>query len=295
MAEKPRRYRIPGLNVLPTNEGMWYITSAGDWQAVTGTRAEGLVPTSRTDGTVEWMLPSGSGSGTAVETPVTRDDERDAVPGSIRLVDGDGSVVTYDDDAGTVQIDLVPSGTFVSSGDLVTTPLTRDDERAVAPDSRYLIDGLNTTVVYDDLAGTVQIDTTTGVRTATTLTTGTIAVSGADTGSVAMAKGSVLFGVRETTSKTCRVRLYGASAARDADVARAATTPAVAGSYPAGTGLTCDAILASGTSYALDFDPKPIVGSPDDPPVSTIYWTVDNLTNSSAVLLLEFRHTPFEL
>lgn len=130
-------------------------------------------------------------------------------------------------------------------------------------------------------------------RDSTTLTA-TVAALDTEVGSVVLAKGTVLFGMRETFGRQCRVRLYGAEDARDADVARPYDESAVSGSYPAGTGLTCDVILADDTAYALDFDPKPIAGSPDSPPVTTVYWTIDNLNTGGLDFNVVIRHTPFE-
>lgn len=131
-------------------------------------------------------------------------------------------------------------------------------------------------------------------RTTTTLTTASVAAGGQGTGSLTLARGTVLWGAQEVNSKSCRIRFYGTSAARDADLARAMTTDAVSGSYPAGTGISVDLVLASNTSYALDCDPKPVLGDPAGAPVQTVYWTVDNLTIDAIVFQIALKHTPFE-
>jgi hypothetical protein len=134
-----------------------------------------------------------------------------------------------------------------------------------------------------------------GARTVTSFATGVIAVGGQATGVVALAKGSVLWGVVITNLKQARVRLYATAAARDADLARPMATRAVSGSYPAGTGIAADAVLAPNTSFALDFDEKPILGDPTSPsPTTTMYWTVDNLTGSATDVEVALHHTPFE-
>jgi hypothetical protein len=132
-----------------------------------------------------------------------------------------------------------------------------------------------------------------GTRTTTTLSAALSAL-GQATGSFALAKGTELFGIRETFGRACRVRLYDTSAARDADAARAATVSAVSGSYPAGTGCWMDCELDSNTSHALDFSPVPVVGDAASPPTTTVYYTVDNYTNVALTLDLELRHTPIE-
>ena len=131
-------------------------------------------------------------------------------------------------------------------------------------------------------------------RTSTVITTGVIAAGGQETGSFTAPKGSVVFGVKDLALKAARIRLYGAAAARDADVARSSTTDAVAGSYPAGTGLSLDIVLAGDTAYALDCDPKPVIGNPASPPVATGYYTIDNLTGDYRIVSIELHHTPIE-
>jgi hypothetical protein len=291
------RYRLPGVQTsgaeLPQ---LWYVGTDGTWVPVEGTPADGYVPTVSGD-VVVWALPSGSGvGGSAVDTPLTRDDERSTVPGSLRFVDGVSTTVVYDDDAGTVQVDAdVPEG-VLTSGDLVLTPLTKDDERATAPGSYRLTDGVGTAVVYDDDAGTVQVDSTatSGVRTTTTVTTAVTASGAQATGSFTLAKGTVVFRVAETNARACRVRLYATSAARTADLARAVTASATSGEYPAGTGCTLDVVLAAATTYGMSLDPKAVAGGPLDVAVATLYYTVDNLTDVALALVVAFTHTPIE-
>jgi len=133
-----------------------------------------------------------------------------------------------------------------------------------------------------------------GTRTSTTLLTGSIAGNGQATGSLALAKGTEIWSVREVNRRMCRVRLYGRSGARNADTARDADVSAISGMYPAGTGLALDVELASDTEYAMEMDPKAVAGSPLDPPVVTVYWTVDNYTSDAIVFEIELRHTPLE-
>lgn len=134
-----------------------------------------------------------------------------------------------------------------------------------------------------------------GTRTVTTFATPSIAVNGQATGSVALAKGTVVWGILIDNLKQVRVRLYSTVAARTADLARAMTTRAISGAYPAGTGITLDVVLASNTNYALDLDEKAIAGDPTTPgPTTTVYWTVDNLTASPTEFVVTLHHTPFE-
>jgi hypothetical protein len=44
----------------------------------------------------------------------------------------------------------------------------------------------------------------------------------------------------------------------------------------------------------MQLDPKAIAGSPDDPPVVTVYYTLDNYTTSLLTLEIEIQHTPIE-
>lgn len=179
----------------------------------------------------------------------------------------------------------------------VTTTL---DERSTFPNSLRWIDGVNTTVTLDLVAGTIQIDTTGGggggggTRTVTTLTTGTIAANGQLTGSLVLAKGTVLWSARVVTGTQARFRAYGTTTARDADLARAVDVQAVAGSYPAGTGISVDLLLASDTLYYLACDPKPVLGDPSSTPATTVYWTVDNMTDTALPVVLELVHTTLE-
>lgn len=142
----------------------------------------------------------------------------------------------------------------------------------------------------------IQVSTVVGggaTRTTTTIS-GSVAANSQLTGSTAIAKGAVLFGMRESSGRACRVRLYGTAAARDADLARDTLTTAVSGSYPAGTGLTCDVVLGTDTLATLDLDPKPVLGNPTDPPITTVYWTLDNYSSALIPLAVDLRHTPFE-
>jgi hypothetical protein len=65
-----------------------------------------------------------------------------------------GKVLTVQPDGTTIAADTITAG--------VTTPLTRNDERAAVAGSRRLIAGTNSTPVYDDVAGTVAINVATG-------------------------------------------------------------------------------------------------------------------------------------
>ncbi len=193
---------------------------------------------------------------------------------------------TYNDALDTITADIVAGS--IGPTQLAATAVTAgtygdaDTVLTITVDA----DGRLTNVTEVDVSGS-------GERTSTTFSAST-AAAGQSTGSFSLAKGTVLFCIEETGNRQCRVRLYGESAARDADVARDITESAVSGSYPAGTGLTCDVVLASNTGYALNFDPKPIAGSPDDPPVVTVYYTLDNLTDSLLTLEITLRHTPIE-
>lgn len=160
----------------------------------------------------------------------------------------------------------------------------------------FVLAGTGDPTVLDNwLEISAGVASTSGTRTVTTLTTAAIAAGGQATGTLTLAKGTVLWGVKETNLHKCRLRVYGESAARDADVVRATDIDAVAGSYPAGTGISVDLLLDANTSYALDCDPKPILGDPDSPsPTTTMYWTVDNLTTDALPISLELHHTPFE-
>lgn len=131
-------------------------------------------------------------------------------------------------------------------------------------------------------------------RTKTTITTGVLAPSGQTTGSFSLSKASVLVRAVALLGNQCRIRLYGTSAARDADVARAVNTQAIAGSPSTGTGCAADLALSSAEGYAINLDPKAVLANQADPPVVTMYYTIDNLTAGSVPVILDLYHTPIE-
>jgi hypothetical protein len=131
-------------------------------------------------------------------------------------------------------------------------------------------------------------------RSTTSFTTAELAPSGQETGSFALFKSSVLIRAREVRNRQCRVRLYGTAAARDADVARAYTTTAISGSATTGTGIATDLVLGTAESFTITTDPKPILANTAVTPVTTIYYTVDNLTAGSVVFEIELTHKPLE-
>ena len=133
-----------------------------------------------------------------------------------------------------------------------------------------------------------------GARTTTTITTATLASGAQETGSFTIAKGTVLVRAVAVFGRQCRVRLYGTSAARDADVARAPGVSALSGSGTTGTGIACDLVLSSAEGYDLQLDPKAVLADPTNPSTTTLYYTIDNLTTGSVPVAVALHHTPIE-
>lgn len=133
-----------------------------------------------------------------------------------------------------------------------------------------------------------------GTRTKTTVTSAILGPGAQELGNFALAKASILVRAVAIFNRQCRIRLYGTSAARDADLARPIDESAVSGSGSTGTGIAADLVIGEDEGYAINCDPKPILANPGDPPVTTCYYTIDNLTSGTVAVSIELHHTPVE-
>jgi hypothetical protein len=210
----------------------------------------------------------------------TDEQAQDAV-GTI-LTDSTTIDFTYNDGANTITA-IVKAGS-IGPSELAST--------AVTPGSYT-----NASITVDAdgrLTAASSGSTTTGTRTSTTITTATLAASGQETGSFTLSKASVLVRAVSILNRQARIRLYGTSAARDADVARPSSTSAVSGSASTGTGLLAELVLSSSESYGINLSPVAVLANPADPSVTTLYYTLDNLTTGSVPVAVTLYHTPIE-
>ena len=132
------------------------------------------------------------------------------------------------------------------------------------------------------------------LRTTSTIIAADVAPSGQATGAFALAKASILLRAIAIFNRQCRIRLYGTSAARDADVARARDVSAISGSTPTGTGIATDLVLSANEAYDIMCEPKPILANFGSPAITSIYWTIDNLTTGTVTVAVTLHHIPVE-
>jgi hypothetical protein len=109
-----------------------------------------------------------------------------------------------------------------------------------------------------------------------TVTTASLADGATQTGVITLGKSSLI--LKFTASCACRIRLYSTSAYRTADAARPP------GTDPTGEhGVMLDIVLPAGNS-TWDLSPLAAVTNDDAPPISDIYYAIQNKSGAAAAV-----------
>lgn len=117
-------------------------------------------------------------------------------------------------------------------------------------------------------------------------TTASLANNAEEVGVIALGKSSLVLRV-QTTAK-CRIRLYSTAAYRAADSARAP------GIDPTGEhGVMLDILFPVG-NLTWDLSPLSLVTNDDGPPVSNIYYAIQNLSGAAAAITVTVTRIQLE-
>lgn len=134
-----------------------------------------------------------------------------------------------------------------------------------------------------------QIDTMGGgggVRVETAFTTAILANDASEEGIVALGKTSLV--VQLTATAKCRVRFYSTAAYRTADATR---EPGVDPQLEHGVMLD---ILFPDANLTWDLSPLAAISNDDDPVVTDIYYSVQNLSGAPAAIEVTIVNIPLE-
>jgi hypothetical protein len=240
---------------------------------------EGMVPRIGEDGKAHWVDPAEGGTVAPSDSEFIVSTSDPELPNA-RVLTDTANIVKDDSVDNQLSLDLTDTG---------ITPGTYGSATKVA------------VVTFDEKGRAVdveEVDITPsgggGARTKTTIITAALASGGQEVGSFTLAKSSVLIRARSIFFRQCRIRIYGTAAARDADQSRPPEETALAGSGTTGTGIACDLILSSNEDYDLKLDPKAVLANPEDPSITTLYYTADNLTTGIVPVGVELHHVPIE-
>ncbi len=161
--------------------------------------------------------------------------------------------------------------TLQDTGRTATTPLA-GTELAVVWQAGKLV-----AVPVSEIGGSLP------TRQQATITTASLAPLGIATGALDLAKGYRLLAI--DTSAPCRVRIYTTAAKRDADLLRQAGTP-----QAQGAGLMLEFIS---TTLLLGADLSPTVDGFNA--AGQAFYSVQNLTSSAAVVVVDFDYLETEI
>lgn len=199
----------------------------------------------------------------------TTEDIQDIIGGSFLAV-GSGLTKFYDDAANTLNLDVAPERIEDIVGALLTA-------------------GSGVSIVYDDVSNVLTISSAGGAanpsRAVVSFTTASLANNATETGTVSLGKSFRLKKI--TVSDACRVRLYATAAARLADTNRAFGDRNV---FPYGEqhGIIGDWQLDSLTGLAFIISPEALGGNADEPPVASIYYSIQNQSGAPALITTNF-------
>jgi hypothetical protein len=124
-------------------------------------------------------------------------------------------------------------------------------------------------------------------RADVTLTTGSIADSGTETGSIAITATSTALLVI-AADRSCRVRLYTTSTARDADAARVVTTKGTPG-----TGLLAEFVFAAASTIPVS--PVAILANDESPTQMRVFYNVENTSGAASAVAVTLTVLPLEI
>lgn len=126
-------------------------------------------------------------------------------------------------------------------------------------------------------------------RGTTSLVTGTLGDTATETGTVILAKTFAC--AKVVASALCRIRLYSTSAARAADASRVATVQPTIGTQH---GVILDLVLDTADKLTWVMSPLAYGANCESSPSTSISYSVQNLSGSSAAITITFTFTSEE-